>query len=463
MAGLFQGLEIGRRALLTHQLSLQTVGHNIANVNTPGYSRQRVNVTSTYPESSMQGMLGTGVTVSSVRHIRDLFLGEQFRQENKSLGEWTYKEKVLTQIESLFNEPNDGTLSNLMADFWNSWSDLSTGVQGARSNILSQAKKLTNGFHGLAEQLTKLRDSIDRDLNNYTSEINRLTSEIGNLNRQIKVQEIGLNRANDLRDARDLLLDNLSSIIDVNSLEDSNGEFTVYVGAMSIVNGADSIKINAKVSNVNGQMTHNLVWENTNIVLKNDSGQLKGLMETRDTIIPEYLDKLNTLARTMVTEVNALHATGFGLNDSNGYNFFNVNGTDANSISIDSEIEQDVTKIVASLEAGKKDDNRIALQIADLQNKMVLGNNSQTMDYYYNSLIGSMGVQVKEASSFSRNYELLINQIVFSRESVQGVSLDEEMTNLIKYQHAYDAAARVITAMDQALDTVISGMGIVGR
>ena len=463
MAGLFQGLEIGKRALLTHQLNLQIIGHNIANVNTPGYTRQRVNIVSTLPEYSAQGILGSGVKVGSIRQIRDLFLGEQFRQENKSLGEWTYKNKILSQIESLFNEPNDTTLSNLMSDFWNSWSDLSTGVQGARSNIISQTRKMTNGFHDMANQLNNLRDSIDRDISNFTGEINRYTAEIAGLNQQIKTQEVGGDMANDLRDQRSFLLDELSTLIDVNNLENPNGTMTVYIGAMSIVNGSDNIKITPKISNVDGQMTHNLVWENTDIVLKNASGQLKGLFETRDEIIPYYLDQLNTLAQTMISEVNGLHTTGYGLNDTTGYNLFNINRTDAATIEIEAEILLDCSKIAASLEIGKRDDNRISLQIAGLQNKMVLNKSTSTMDFFYNSLVGSLGVQVNEASSFTKNYELLINQIEFAKESVQGVSLDEEMTNMIKYQHAYDAAARVITTMDEALDTVIKGMGIVGR
>ena len=112
MAGLMQGLEIGKRALLSHQIYLQTIGHNIANVNTPGYTRQRVTISSTFPSDTPVGMVGTGVTVEDVRHVRDLFLGEQYRQESKSLGQWTYKQKVLSQVESLFAEPNDNTLAD---------------------------------------------------------------------------------------------------------------------------------------------------------------------------------------------------------------------------------------------------------------------------------------------------------------------------------------------------------------
>ncbi|MFQ5453579.1 MAG: flagellar hook-associated protein FlgK [Candidatus Zixiibacteriota bacterium] len=463
MSGLFQGLEIGRRSLLTAQMVLQTIGHNIANVNTPGYTRQRVNITSTIPDINTIGVIGTGVQVADIRHIRDLFLGTQYRQENKSLGQWKYKEKVLSEIEALFNEPNDGTLSDVLNGFWDAWSDLSNSPEStsARAAILAQSKMLTNGFHQLANQLNDLRDSIDRDMVSLTEDINLLTGEIARLNGQIKKTELGNIKANDLRDARDLLIDDLSSIIDVNSVENKNGEVTVYIGAMSIVNGSEPINIDVKINNVNGNITHSLVWEGTSINFKNTGGQLKGLLDTRDEIIPRYLDELNTLAKTLITEVNAVHNPGFGLNNSTGVDFFDVSFTDAFNIKINSEIEFDISKI-ASSQSGEEGDNVIALAIHDLRNKRVL-NNTNTFNDFYNSLVGGMGIESHEAKSFSANYDLLVKQIEFSRESVQGVSLDEEMVNMVKYQHAYDAAARVITTMDQALDTVINGMGLVGR
>ncbi len=464
MPGLFQGLEIGRSALLTHQLALQTISNNIANVNTPGYSRQRVNITTTLPEVSAIGILGSGVTVSDIQQARDLFLGQQYRQQNKSLGQWQYKEKVFSEVESLFNEPNDNTLSDLMNKFWDSWSDLSTSPDSAssRAQIVEQAKLLTNGFHQMATQLNSLRSSIDADMTNLVQEVNRITSQIASINQQIKSLELGNAKANDLRDSRDLLLDDLSKIIDVNSKEQPNGEVTVYIGSMSLVNGNDTIKIDSKVSNVDGAAIHSLVWQGTDISLKNSGGQLAGLMEARDKIIPGYLDKLNNLASTFVSQVNSLHQSGYGLNGTTGVDFFNPTLTDAANIEVNNEIENDPSKVVASA-SGEQGDNTIALAIGALRSQGVMDNNTTSMNDYYNSVVGALGVESNEAQTVSANSDLLVQQIDYARQSVQGVSLDEEMTNMIKYQHAYDAAARVITAMDQALDTVISGMGIVGR
>ncbi len=463
MPGLFQGLEIGRRALLASQASLQTIGHNIANVNTPGYTRQRVNISSTFPENNTLGSFGTGVEVTSIQHIRDLFLGDQYRQESKSLGEWSYKEKVLSQVESLFNEPNDNTLSDQMNEFWNAWDDFAKdpGSSSTRNQLVSQTKIMTNSFHELTDQVETLRSSIDSDLNNYTNQINSMTSEVARLNHQIQSLEVGGVKANDLRDSRDLVLDKLSSLVDINTNESQSGEMVVYIGAMSVVNGADAIRIESKVVNVDGKPTHKLMWEGSDFELTNTAGQLKALLDSRDVIIPKYLDKLNTLAATMVEQVNSIHMQGQTGNGQTNIAFFDATKTNAQDIAINPDIVANQL-LVTSSASGAESDNTLAYEIAKLRDKNVLKNGSVSLNGYYNSIIGSVGVEANEATSFAKNYDLLVQQIEFAKESVQGVSLDEEMINMVKFQHAYDAAARVITAMDQALDTVLR-MGVVGR
>ncbi|HWR81839.1 MAG TPA: flagellar hook-associated protein FlgK [Candidatus Deferrimicrobium sp.] len=464
MPGLFQGLEVGKRALLTHQLYLQTIGHNIANVNTPGFSRQRVLITSTQPDQSAVGSVGTGVTVSDIRHIRDLFLGEQYRKENKSLGQWSYKEKVMTQLENLFNEPNDNTLSDLLNDFWDAWSDVSTNPSSIshRVTLLENANLLTNRFHELAAQLNSLRDAADRDLVGMTDEVNRITAEVARLNQQIKTLELGGEHASDLRDVRDQLLDDLSQLIDVNTIEQDNGEALVFIGAMAIVDGPDSMKIATETYNDGGAVRHRIVWEKSSVAVRNGNGQIKGLFDTRDEVISQYLAELDRLARTLVESVNALHITGVGLSGSTGLKFFDTAIVDAAHIALNPELIRDPARIAASA-TGEEGDNTIALAIQNLRNTRIMENDTTTLNDYYNAVVGTLGVETRESRAFSENYALLVHQVHNARQSVQGVSLDEEMTNMVKFQHAYDAAARVITSMDQALDTVINGMGVVGR
>lgn len=461
MPGLLQGLEIGRRALMTHQLSLTTTGHNIANVDTPGYSRQRVMVSATLPEDNPIGIIGTGVQVDDIKHVRDLFLGQQFRRENKSLGQWAYKEKVLSEIETMFSEPNENTLSDMLNEFWDAWSALST-YDGTRTNVLAVADHLASGFHQLSEGLNRLKESVDQDIQNVTKEVNRLTAEIAQINYQVASMEVGDTNANDLRDKRDYLVDQLSTLIDVNTVEQDNGELTVYIGSMAIVSGREAMEIDAMGVNVNGEETHELVWKGTSVKLTNINGQLKGLTDARDEIIPRYLEELNTLARTLVEQVNAVHVTGFGLDGSTGVAFFDPFCLEASNIRVNRDIVNDPSMIATSA-SGEVGDQEIAVAISKLRDLRVLDSNSLSINDYYNALVGTLGVEVNEARSFASNFELLVEQIEFSRQAVQGVSLDEEMTNMVKFQQAYDAAARFITAMDQALETVISNMGIVGR
>lgn len=463
MPGLFQALETGKRALLTHQITLQTIGHNIANVNTPGYTRQRVNFSSSSPEVSSLGAIGTGIQVDDIRHIRDLFLGEQYREATKSLGEWGYQQKSLEQVESLFNEPNDATLNNLLDKFWDSWSELSTNPDSPnnRQLVLTQAQQMINRLHQLSREMTDLRNSTDQDLVIMTDEVNQLTSEIAILNQQIKGVEIGNDHANDLRDRRDLLINQLSQVIDVNVIKKTNGAVSVTMGSMVLVDESSQFAIDTKALNADGVSTNKLVWKSTNIQLTNRSGEMAGLTRTRDVLLPNYMSKLDALARGIVEQVNSLHRSGYGVNGTTDVPFFDISGLTASTIKLNDAVAIDVNKIAtASVTTG---DNKIALAIAGLRTSQVMEGNTLSLNDFYNGFIGSLGVEVNQANSSTANYQLLRQQVDEARQSVEGVSLDEEMANMVKYQHSYDAAARVITAMDQALDTVINGMGVVGR
>jgi len=464
MAGLFDGLEVGKRALATQQLWLNTIGHNIANVNTPGYTRQRVLTTTTIPNDSPVGPVGTGVKATSIKQIRDLFLNQQYRQQNSALGQWSALEKTLTQIESLFSEPESDSLSGLMDDFWNSWSDLSNNPESiaARTALKEQTNLLTNGFHRVYKQLTEMVQSVDNDIQQAVENINNMSDQIASLNVQISRSEIGGENANDLRDKRDYLIEQLSQYVDINVAEQSNGSATVYIGAMAVVEGSSSYDVGTYKSGASSVAVSKVTWAGTEKEIKINDGELKGLIETRDEILPSYMDALDDMAAAMATSVNAAHQTGYGLDGSTGVNFFDMTNISASGIKLSIDIDEDVTKIAAS-QSGEVGDNINALAIAALKNSQVMSRGTMTIGEFYQGLVGQMGVETNKAITLKDSYSLLTSQVDNARQSVQGVSLDEEMAQMIKYQHAYDAAARVITAMDQALDTVINGMGIVGR
>lgn len=467
MSGLFQGLEIGKRALLTHQLSMTTVGHNIANVTTPGYTRQRVTVSATAPLETANYNIGTGVTATAITQIRDPFLTMQYRRESKSLGEWESKEKSLGQIESFFSEPSDNGLGDVLDKFWSSWQDLSNNVgtdseAAARSTVVSQTQTLVETFHYLNNQLDQLQATCDSDVVARVQEINETAKQIAGLNRMVVSEELGGQTANDLRDQRDLLIDNLSKLVDVKSVEKANGSTTIYISGMAIVEDKDSFALGTKMSSSEGKAWHDIVWEGTSSTIKITGGELKGMIDTRDTTVPEVRDRLDELATSVVNEVNSYHRTGYAQDGTTGLNFFDSTYTTAGTIQLETAIGNDPSLIAASAN-GARGDNSNALSIASLKDKTISALNATSMNGYYNTIVGQVGVSSNEAQAFRANSQTLLEQISTARESVQGVSLDEEMTNMIKLQHAYEAAARIITYMDQALDTLIQGMGVVGR
>jgi flagellar hook-associated protein 1 len=462
MSGLFQGLEIGKRAMASHQAWLQTIGHNIANANTPGYSRQRVSLVSTYPMRQPAGIIGTGVIADSIYQVRDTFLSQQYRVENKSLGQWSALDKTMTQIESVFNEPSDNGLGGLMNKFWSAWSVLGNSSELDRSALVEQTNLLTDGLHRVYSELNELRRSVDTDLELVVDKVNLISDEIATLNRQISSSELGTDTANDLRDRRELLVDELSTYVDVNTREQSNSTLTVYISSLAIVEQTSSFHIGTNKNKSGAQATSEIVWANTDKVIKSYNGQLKGLVDTRDEIIPEYLEALDNIAQALVTNVNALHTTGYGLGGANGtgetgHNFFDPTKISAANITINQDIVNDLNLIAASQtgEIGAEGDGRNAQAIADLKRSLLMSDNSLTIGESYNALISKIGVATAKASNLKETFELMVQQVDNSRQSIQGVSLDEEMAQMIKYQNAFDAAARVIVAMDKALGTII--------
>ena len=458
MPGLFSGLEIGKRALMAQQLAMNTASHNIANSTTPGYSRQRVSLVASYPQDTPHGSVGTGVLADSVRHIRDLFLTEQYRGANSNQTQWETTHKTLSQIESFFNEPSGTGLAQSISDFWNAWENLATNPT-ARSTVIEKTKVLVNELKQYATQLNDLQASLNSEITNRVQQINELGGQIAAINKQIVGAELAGDKANDLRDKRDLLVDNLSVLAQVRTIERPNGSLTVLLGSMALVDGGDSLDIATKVEQSGNSTVTRAVWKNTNFDIEFSGGELYALQQLRDKVVPGYQSGLDTLAKTIVEQVNTIHRGGVGADGSTGVNFFSPFNVTAMTISLNTEIENDPNLIAAALVSGAPGDTRNAQAISELRSSTVLSANTQTISEYYAGLVGTLGIKTQEASNLKDNYNLLATQLDNAKQSVQGVSVDEEMTNMMKYQKAYEASARMITYIDSALETIISGMG----
>lgn len=462
MVTINSALYLGRDALLTHQLAISVTGQNIANVNTPGYSRQRVNLESTVILSSA-GPVGTGVKAKGIERIYDQFLNAHMNEEIQEKGRWDAQNQSLHQTEIIFDQSSGDGLSQHMNLFWNSWQDLTLIPSGysERKALLTASEDMASNFHEKFTYLDQIQKDMDGTIETAIGEINSLASQISNLNDKIVMMEMNGSAANDFRDQRDVLMHRLSESIRFSDSEDSAGRVTLALeDGNSLVGYPPFGKLSTAV---NASGYKDIVWDSapsTSISASISAGKLKGWMEVRDSIIPEYKDRLDTLARKMIQEINTIHAAGQGLDGSTGYDFFT--GDSASTIEVNPDVFGDINKIAAAGAVSPdliKGDNTQAIAIAGLQNKLTMDGNSATFDRYFNALISRAGSDVRNASLNLDHHTMTVEEMFNYRETVSGVSLDEEMVNLIKFQHGYSASAKLVDTVRQMMDTVINMVG----
>jgi flagellar hook-associated protein 1 len=471
-------LETARRALVAQQVGLNVTGHNIANANTDGYSRQQANLQTTTAQRMSAGFLGTGVAVTGIERLRNRFVDQQIRTTNDSLGSATAEQSILMQVEATFNELGTVGLNDALSEYFQAWQEVSTSPEDAiaRTTLLQQGSNLTSSFHRLSDEMTSLRSSIRDDVGSKIDELNTLAEQIGELNTQIIRAGNGGANAADLQDKRDLKIAQLSKLANISVAEDKNGGVNISVGGMSLVSGGATRSLTYRAGTAT--TIQGTSFEQMVVVSADDNretqltgGEIGGLLKTYNSTLPGYLGNLNQVARAVITEVNRLHATGYGLHvpPTTGINFFS--GTDAATIGIDLTdtsggaapgSNPDVNNIAASAVAGEEGNNAIALLIADTLTRSPLsdsGGNTllggSSISQFYQNLVSRVGTDVSSADQTVSVQEALMSQLTSQRDDVSAVSLDEEMTNIIKFQRAYEAAARMVNVADDLLQTII--------
>lgn len=460
MPDIYGILSIGKDALLTQQRGIDVTGQNIANVNTPGYSRQRVVMETKEPIDFFPGQIGTGVRATEVRRIYDRFIGMQLSAEQEQVGRWDARMTGLEKVEMLFDESGGYGLNKAMSEFWNAWQDVSDNPSGQAERVALQAKSqtLADQFRKLRKDLVEVQKDMDVSVAGTLEEINRLATQIAQLNQKIAQTEVGGQNANDLRDKRDGLITELSQKIDIESFENSNGKVTVLVaGGRPLVEEGFSWRLGTAPtpSGVRAVVWTDGEGNQVDITATIRGGKVKGWLEVRDHLIPRYLAQLDQLAAGLIAAVNAEHRTGYGLDGSFNNDFFT--GTDASDIAFNPALAADLRLIAASDTAtGVPGDNGHAIRLAELQHTLTMNGNTITFDEYYNSLITTVGNDSQEAATYSSHHTAMSTHLSNYRESISGVSLDEEMVNLVQFQHAYQAAAKLITTVDELLVTVIN-------
>ncbi len=463
MRSTFFGLELGWRALQAEQRAIDVTGHNVANANTPGYSRQELIVAPsdpyTVPSSvrpgGMAGQVGTGVKEVEIRRYRDAFLDRQYQVENSTLGQWETRQQVLSQVEGIFNEPSDSSIRSVLDQFWNSLQDLANQPENSatRANVRQRASDVAQTIRHTYQLITNLRNNLDFDLRNKVSEVNETAREIASINQLVVASTAVGDQPNDLRDHRTLLLDNLSKLGDFTSVEDSRGQVDVYLNGVAIVEGTDVHKLMTVDNAGNGGLA-DVYWSHLNAPAVITSGDMGALLQLRDGDLSNYLQGLDNLATNLIAGFNAQHRAGFGLDGSTNNDLFVPGGT-AQNIDISPTLS-DLNKIAAGATTAPGDGQN-ALALAGVKDLPLISGKS--LSQYFMSIVSGLGVDSQAAERSTLNQTLLVKTIDGQRESASGVSLDEEMTNMIRYQQGYNAAARLITTMDEMVRTVIEQLG----
>lgn len=483
MRATFDGINISRRGLQAQQRSLDVVGHNIANANTPGFARQSAILTSSKPytvpsmETSLQaGQVGTGVTVSQIVRMRDEFVETRLRQESSTLSYWEALEQGLEQVELIFNEPTDHAIQESLDMFWDSMQELSLHPENdaIRAVVVQRSENLAEVIKHTSSRLHQLRVDTNYQIGIRVDQVNRMAEQIAGLNRQIaKVSGTG-NNPNDLMDKRDVLLEELAQMVNIEIYQDSHNSVLVSIGGMNLVQREKSFALTTRVDPDQRDYSRlEVIWASSRSKVAINNGMLAGLVQMRDEEVPYFLDRLEHWTYDFMDSVNTQHRAGFGLDQLLGQdlhagerNLFLAQDPAKSSwqISVNHIIVENPRLLAASSvdHADTVGNGENALRMAELRYRRAEGREATSNEAFV-SIIATLGVKSQKADKMVEVEGALVSHLHDLREATSGVSLDEEMANMIRFQHAYSAAARMITTMDEALDLVINRMGTVGR
>jgi flagellar hook-associated protein 1 len=440
----FLGIETALRGLLAQQRSLDTASHNISNANTAGYTRQVVDLQATNPISDMpNGQLGTGVSVLAYQRARDEFLDVQLRAQTMLQGYYGARQDGLEQVEMTLQEPSDNGISSLLSKYWSSWQDVSNSPESLtiRETLLQNGAELARGLQGLRQQLTRIDGQTGTNIGMTIGDINSTVGAIATLDQGIMRDVLsGLEPSNDLLDRRDLLIDKLGGMVNLTSTKMANGSVTLQVGAFTLLSGGTQTTVAAA-----GDFGANLT-----------SGKLAGLVSFDATVAGAggYISKLDAVASNLISSVNAAQAAGFTLyGGATAQPFFT--GADASNIAVNAALIADPRLVAAASAAGQPGNGANAFQIAALRG-------SATIDVAYTSLVTGIGGDSADAQRNASNSRVLVESLMNRRDSISGVSLDEEMVSLVRFQRGYQASARALTTMDEMIDVLVNRTGRVG-
>lgn len=463
---------IGKSGLMVSKQNMTTTGHNIANVNTEGYSRQNVDQTAAPVIPGGRLTFGNGAWAKKVSRVSDEYLEKRIQSEHKNFANAEEKDVYLAQTEQIFNESNNDGLNRLATRFFNEFRKLSTDPANSaiRSSVREQSAQLTGEIRRMDHELKEVTKNIDDRIAGYVRELNSLAKEVRDLNMAIDKAELGGGDAPDLHDQRDLALKKLGAMADISTSKDNNGRVTITMaGHVPLVSGENLTEL--AVARTPPDPVTGKKEERLDIFIKKEgqpikltqilkTGRLGALLDVRDRDVANAQDQINKVAYLITTEVNNVHRQGFGLDGASGRNFFSEPTNPdraAESMRINSVIEDNLDAIAAAKEAGSEGDNRIAIALSAIGDlKGTGGDSSSSIIDVYNSMVSGLAVKAgatKKELIFQKD---VLSQLENVRESLVGVNLDEETANLVKFQHSYAASAKVLQVADEGMQTILN-------
>jgi flagellar hook-associated protein 1 FlgK len=459
MSSLFGSMSIALQSLLTQQGALGVVANNVANANTPGYSREIPILEETPPIFRGNVLMGTGVTMDKVESVRDNILNLRIQQETQQQASVNSYLQSMNQVEALFNETQGAGLQNVLSNFFNSFQALATDPTSSplRQAVITAGQDLADTFNQTSQSLATVRSGLDQSVVQTVEQINQLTSEVASLNQQVQTVSASGQDAGALLDMRDRALQNLSQLVDTAVIYSDDGTVSVTTsnGAM-LVAGNESQPLTVQLETGSGM--HDVFSHGTDITSAITGGKLKGYLDARDDSIPSTQSDLDNLAAGLTSAVNAQQQAGSDLNGLQGQNFFvpftpTTPGSNAGAAASMTVAVTDPDQVAASSD-GTVGNSGNATALAALQNQAIVS--GQTPGDYYSNLVFQVGNAVSNASAEQEAVNLVLQQLTNQQSAISGVSLDEEASNLILYQRAYEAAARVISIVDELTSETIA-------
>jgi flagellar hook-associated protein 1 FlgK len=464
-------MTVGRRSMMNSQTGLHTVGHNIANKETEGYSRQRTETYANGAQGSGKRRIGMGATAATVRRVNNPYLEKQLGNEKSELATAKGRQQGLSRLEQIYNEQTVEGFNSSLTGFFNTFRELSTNPESMprRTAVRAAAETLVNDFHNIDTQLKEVSADINSQLQISVHDLNSMTSEVAKLNQQIQEVELTGGWANDERDRRDLLIKKIGEIVDIQWAEGEDSQVTISTAKDAllvvggIANNVQAVATPAGERKEEGEFDvvfyHHDYAEPLVLTDRIKGGRIGGLLSVRSGELYGMKRDMDNLAFTIAKEVNEMHGKGFNAYNQTGLGFFesldSAQGA-AEYLQLNNQIKVDSARIAAGRDPNRPGDNRVAIEIAELQYGKPVFGGSLTLDEFYNGLVGELGIKTQAANREAEVQNNIVSQLDNLRESISGVSLDEEAARMIEMQKHFDAAARLIRTADEVLETVIN-------